>query len=78
VDETGGTGPVVGGTPPASGAHEAMARIVNPYGDGHAAERISQALRQCAASPASAEELANQGKGRGDCATCGVAHPVVS
>ena len=26
-------------------AHEAMARIVNPYGDGHAAERISQTLR---------------------------------
>ena len=25
-------------------AHEAMARIANPYGDGHAAERITQAL----------------------------------
>lgn len=25
-------------------AHEAMARAANPYGDGHAAERITQAL----------------------------------
>ncbi len=28
------------------GAYEAMARAVNPYGDGHAAERIIQALRE--------------------------------
>lgn len=28
-------------------AYEAMARVANPYGDGHAAERILQAIRQC-------------------------------
>jgi UDP-N-acetylglucosamine 2-epimerase (non-hydrolysing) len=32
-------------------AYDAMARVVNPYGDGHAAERIVEAVRQRAACP---------------------------
>jgi UDP-N-acetylglucosamine 2-epimerase len=34
-------------------AHQAMARAVNPFGDGHAAERIVEALLNASAAPPS-------------------------
>jgi UDP-N-acetylglucosamine 2-epimerase (non-hydrolysing) len=39
-------------------AYQAMARVANPYGDGQAASRISQALWQYTASPRPSEEQA--------------------